>query len=174
MNIMIAAEAIREVPSQNAATTATANGTTYENGAAARVPSNNEDEYFRLVRTEALRVLQDEPEMERYLRLTVLAPHVASFEDAVIQTLCHRLLLPAATPLHSNNNTCDGDEAEESDNRYSMSPKGLRKLVHLCMESDMTEKGWTFAEAIRKDAAAVVERDPAMESILEVVLFAKG
>lgn len=151
------------------------NGDVVSNGEASAAPSSDIDEYYQRLRSEALQVLQDEPEMERLLRRTVLAPHVASFEDAVIQTLCHRLLLPSATPLNNNNiSNNDSDEDENENDRFPMSPQGLRKLIHLCMDSDMEEKGCTFPEAIRKDAMAVVERDPAMESILEVVLFAKG
>ncbi|KAG7356316.1 serine acetyltransferase [Nitzschia inconspicua] len=167
---MIAAESRPEArpPSSSQATCASANG--ISNG---DTLIRDDDDYYHRLRKEALRVIRDEPEMERLLRRTVLAPHVASFEDAVIQTLCHRLLLPSASPLNQDANNSNEDESV-NDDRYPVSPQGLRKLVHLCMDSDMEEKGWTFAEAIRKDAMAVVERDPAMESILEVVLFAKG
>ena len=177
---MIASEPAPHEPSssERASTTTvtTTNGTSIlSNGG--DVVDEERDEFYQRLRTEALQVLQDEPEMERLIRMTVLAPHVHSFEDAVIQTLCHRLLLPSATPLNHRSSSDISDEDDDKNNendRYPMSPKGLRKLVHLCMDSDMEEKGWTISEAIRKDAIAVVERDPAMESILEVVLFAKG
>jgi hypothetical protein len=147
------------------------------NQTAAAVAANGDTpqgEYFfqRLIR-EALQVLQDEPEMEHLLRITVLAPHVHSFDDAVMQTLCHRLLSPSSLLLNYESNVPD-DQEENRNVRHPMSSQGLRRLIHLCMDSDMEEKGSTFSEAIRKDAMAVVERDPATESILEVVLFAKG
>jgi Serine acetyltransferase, N-terminal len=167
---MIATEPIQQQEPLNSVTKSSTTMTGTPHGVNAPQNDDDGDEFYHRLKTEALRVLHDEPEMERLLRRTVLAPHVASFEDAVIQTLCHRLLLPSATPLHYSS----AEEEESENERYPMSPQGLRKLVHLCMDSDMKENGWTFPEAIRKDAMAVVERDPAMESILEVVLFAKG
>jgi hypothetical protein len=170
---MIASEPSQPEPSSQTAVVA--------NHKAAAIDVNRDtapdEDFYQRLRAEASQVLQDEPEMEQLLRRTVLAPHVQSFEDAVIQTLCHRLLLPSSTELNPNSYSNGSDVQEQGANKndlYPMSPQGLRKLIRLCMDSDMEEKGCTFSEAIRKDAMAVVERDPATESILEVILFAKG
>jgi hypothetical protein len=164
---MVASKPSQQAPSFQTAVIANHTATAIsENGDAA-----HSEYFFQRLRTEALQVLQDEPEMEQLLRITVLAPHVSSFDDAVIQTLCHRLLLPSTTLVNPRGVFSDEQNAND---RYTMSPQGLRKLVLLCKDSDIEEKGCSFSEAIRKDALAVVERDPATESILEVVLFAKG
>jgi serine O-acetyltransferase len=128
--------------------------------------SNVGDEFYFRLKGEAEDVMMSEPEMGRLLKQTVLAPHVHSFEDAVAQSLCHRLLLPS---VHSIPNI-----SQDDDDICPMSPVAFRKLVRQCMDSPLTEHGWTMAEAIRSDAKAVVERDPAMDTLLEVVLFAKG
>jgi hypothetical protein len=129
------------------------------------------DVCFERVRREALQVMKDEPELERLLRQTVLAPHVETFEDIIVQIMCHKLLLPTWTDATSE---ASSDTDQNDNNQYPMSPQGLRKLALQCMKSDIEEKGWLIGEAIRKDALAVVERDPAMDTLLEVVLFAKG
>lgn len=139
------------------------------------------DECYERLKRESLQVVEDEPEMERLLRQTTLAPVVSSFEDAVAQIMCQRLLLPARGGIdvispsfyNTSSNISENDE-ERVTSECPISPKGLRKLIHMCMKSEVKEAGWTMSEAIRKDAMAVVERDPAMDTILEVVLFAKG
>ena len=40
--------------------------------------------------------------------------------------------------------------------------------------SSILEMGWTLRQALRADAKAVVARDPAMNTLLQVVLFSKG
>ena len=136
------------------------------------------DDCFERLKQEALQVLEGEPELENLLRETILSPQVETFEDAIVQIMCHKLLLstwssgPVSTAM--NGNGPSGDSSSDVNIKYPMSPNGLRKLTKMCMESDIEEKGWSIGEAIREDALAVVERDPAMDTLLEVVLFAKG
>lgn len=132
------------------------------------------DECFERLKQEALQVLHDEPELENLLRQTILAPHVETFEDAIVQIVCHKLLLPTWSDRLTTMNGSGQRGDENNNNKYPMAPDGLRKLATMCMESDIEEKGWLIGEAIRNDALAVVERDPAMDTLLEVVLFAKG
>jgi hypothetical protein len=131
----------------------------------------DDDEFYHRLKREAEEVLIEEPEMARLLKQTVLAPCVKSFEDAVAQSLCHRLLLSS---VHSATRNSDPNCASDDDDICPMSPVAFLKLVRQCMDSPLQEHGWTMREAIRMDAKAVVERDPAMDTLLEVVLFAKG
>jgi len=59
------------------------------------------DELSLQLRDEAERVLRDEPELCYLLKNTVLAENVETFEDAVAQTVCFRLLLQ---PCNNNKN----------------------------------------------------------------------
>ena len=138
--------------------------------------SGSVDECFERLKQEALQVLNEEPELENLLRQTILAPHVETFEDAIMQIMCHKLLLPMWSDQSATANGAgqNGGSSSDANNKYPMSPQGLEKLAKMCMESDIEEKGWLIGEAIREDALAVVERDPAMDTLLEVVLFAKG
>ena len=122
------------------------------------------DELSLRLRREAREVQKQEPEMTSLLRLSVLAPGVETFEDAVASTLCYRLLVPPSCPVQRN-----GQGYPEA-----YSPEVLKELIRMAMSSNILEHGSTMSEAIRRDALAFVERDPAMDSILEVVLFAKG
>ena len=134
---------------------------------------DDDDEFYHRLKREAEKVLIEEPEMARLLKQTVLAPGVKSFEDAVAQSLCHRLLLSSVHSM-SKNNSASPNCTSDDDDICPMSPVAFLKLVRQCMDSPLQEHGWTMAEAIRMDAKAVVERDPAMDTLLEVVLFAKG
>jgi serine O-acetyltransferase len=54
-------------------------------------------------------------------------------------------------------------------------PSALRGIFQKAFQNqDSLEMGHTMKEAVRKDAMAVIDRDPACESLLEVVLFYKG
>lgn len=113
------------------------------------------------LRTEALETLEDEPELSHLLNLTVLAPGVASFEDAVASAVAYRLCShgsPAASAHYSQDL--------------------LRKLFADALRSrdpdTALEHGHFMADSVRADASTVVERDPACQTLLEVVLFNKG
>lgn len=139
------------------------------------------DPFFRQIRDEANRVLESEPELAPLLYKTILAPGVTSFEDAVAATVCHRLLLhddghhwcagaSATTPtsqLHGQG-TASGPALD------AFAPNSCRALLRQAFESEIRELGHTMGAAVRDDVAAVVDRDPAMDTYLEVVLFSKG
>lgn len=109
---------------------------------------------FDQLQEEANEALKNEPELESLLKHTVLAPGVKSFEDAVAMTVSHRML---SEPPPNN---VDGNM--------------IRDMLFEAFDSDVTENGHTMSEAVRLDALAFFDQDPACESILEVVLFFKG
>jgi serine O-acetyltransferase len=120
---------------------------------------------FRL-RTEALETLEDEPELAHLLNQTVLAPGVASFEDAVAASVAYRLCSsqPSATT------------AAAAASPYT--PELARQLFSEALRSKdlktSSEHGHFMSDSVRADAMAVVERDPACQTLLEVLLFNKG
>ena len=120
------------------------------------------DDLWVRLRQEALDTLEEEPEMEMLLRQTVLAPTANSFEDAVAATVCYRLLLNS-----------DKKSAAASHEIFSAETL-LQIITQAIFNEDQLEHGHTMAEAVRKDALAVLLRDPACETLLEVVLFMKG
>jgi serine O-acetyltransferase len=128
----------------------------------------NSDPFFRQLLEEANRVLESDPELAALLRKTVLAPGVNSFEDAVAATVCHRLL------LHDNDSHCAGPGGAGGASIDMFAPNSCRALFRQAFDSDVLELGHAMGAAVRDDVAAVVERDPAMDTFLEVVLFSKG
>ena len=119
------------------------------------------DDLSRRLRQEALEAMEDEPQLTMLLKNTVLAPGVRTFEDAVATTITYRLLLK---PCHDPNSVSQ-----------SFCPSSLRGILADALSCHKhTEAGHTMAEAVRKDALAVCDRDPAVDSVLEVVLFLKG
>jgi serine O-acetyltransferase len=122
------------------------------------------DEMSLEIRNEALRIEKDEPELRTLLRRTVLAPSVETFHDAVASTVCYRLLL---TP-------CNKTASPQSPVPI-FCPHSLQALIRECLaDSEILEMGHTMGEATIADAQAVCRRDPATDSVLEVVLFSKG
>ena len=128
---------------------------------------DNLDEMSKQLRREALEAIELEPELSTLLYRTVLAPNVVTFEDAVAMTVCYRLLLH---PQPTSNPTSSGG----SSNGPMFCPNSLYKILKNAMSSSELEYGHTMSEAIREDAKAVCRRDPAFETLLEVVLFSKG
>lgn len=124
------------------------------------------DELWTEMREEALKVLKNEPELGTLLHRTVLAPRVASLEDAVASTVCYRLLLQPCNK--SNLNASNGGPSA------MFCPDSLKQLIRDCISSEFLEMDHTMSHAIREDAKAVVRRDPATDSVLQVVLFSKG
>ena len=116
------------------------------------------------IREEALAVERDEPELSCLLRRTILAPSVVAFDDAVASTVCYRLLL---TP-------CTNGSSSNGSSRPTFCPNSLQALIRDAIASPMLELGHTMADAIQQDALAVCRRDPATDTLLEVVLFSKG
>ena len=55
-----------------------------------------------------------------------------------------------------------------------MCPLLLLETIHNAFLTSELELGHTMSEAVRADALAVVKRDPACDTLLEVVLFMKG
>lgn len=107
---------------------------------------------------EAKEVLEREPELCNLLYRTVLADGVETFEQAVASTITHRLMLAGGTP---NTSSC-------------FCPMTVRKILDDAFESPELEAGHTMADAVRRDALAAYSRDPACETVLEVILFYKG
>lgn len=123
---------------------------------------------FRL-RTEALETLEDEPELAHLLNQTVLAPGVTTFEDAVAATIAYRLCSE-----HQHRSTTDSSSFSSS----PYTPDMARQLFSDAFDSldvkTSLEHGHSMSESVRADAEAVVDRDPACQTLLEVILFNKG
>jgi serine O-acetyltransferase len=126
------------------------------------------DEMWMRLRTEALEACKDEPELSTLLNNTVLYPGIESFEDAVAATVCYRLLL----------HPCQSSSQQRGTSAPPMfCPSTLREILRGALsdnQESFLELGHTMAEAVRKDTLAVLDRDPACETLLEVVLFMKG
>lgn len=106
---------------------------------------------------EAKRVLENEPSLGSLLHRTVL--EADTFEHAVARTVCYRLLLQPCQPSLSS----------------PFCPHELHEILRSCFENtESLEAGHTMASAVREDCAAVCRRDPAMDTLLQVVLFSKG
>jgi serine O-acetyltransferase len=141
--------------------------------------NEEEEELFQQLWDEAVEVKQQEPELAVLLGRTVLAPGVESFEDAVAATVCYRLLLqPCNINFRTASMALGGlpqpPSLIPSEPPTMFCPNSLRALIRDSMDSPQLEQGHTMAHAIRQDALAVVRRDPAVNSVLEVVLFSKG
>lgn len=133
------------------------------------------DELSQRLHEEALQALQDEPELGMLLKNTVLAPGVRTFEDAIACTITYRMLL---RPCHTNNGaatTSSIKQAQSSSSPMMFCPNSLHAILHDALHSTaVLEAGHSMAEAVRRDALAICDRDPAVDSVLEVVLFLKG
>jgi serine O-acetyltransferase len=152
--------------------------------------SNSLDDMSRQLRQEAIEAAQEEPHLRMLLYNTVLAPGVQTFEDAVATTITYRLLLRPCTqpPLPSTTSTTTTTEGSSLP-PPAFCPYTLRGIIAQALQqsppvsskqppppddSVFTEGGHTLSEAIRRDAQVVLERDPAVDTLLEVVLFLKG
>lgn len=102
----------------------------------------------------------------------------------VASTVCYRLLLQpcvnnkanmmsaGASTTISNNGNSSSNSNHNSPTMFC--PSTLRTLIRSSMDLEVTEMGHTMSHAVREDALAYVRRDPAIDTILEVVLFSKG
>ena len=133
------------------------------------------DDLSRQLRREAIEAMHDEPELGPLLRNTVLAPGVRTFEDAVACTVAYRLLskpCPQTPPMQSVSTTGGAPAPAEIP---TFCPSSLRGIISGALHNDLLcEAGHSASEAVRLDALAVCDRDPAVDTVLEVVLFLKG
>ena len=146
------------------------------------VTTNNEemiestDELFLQLRSEAIQVVKNEPMLTGLLskvglldnttlasipttttqnRVCNISP-AKTFEEVISRIVAHRL------------SSCSGGT------EGNVCPQLLLHQIHESFVSTEEELGHTMSDAVRADAVAVVRRDPACETLLEVVLFMKG
>mmetsp|Transcript_2856 Transcript_2856/g.4252 ORF Transcript_2856/g.4252 Transcript_2856/m.4252 type:complete len:540 (+) Transcript_2856:68-1687(+) len=124
---------------------------------------NGTDPLLDRLRTEANEIVCGDPHLLPLLENSILSPEIESFEDAIAIIMAHRLttFCPPAFPI------------DKSTTGGSPSPF-LLGLLQDALASSETEAGHDMSYAIRADAEAIVDRDPACESLLEAVLFFKG
>lgn len=115
----------------------------------------DDDTLWTSIRQQALEIIQTEPLLTHLLNLTILHPQVDNLNAAVSRTVATRLI----SSCGSNHIMCVND---------------LSNAIQDETESDDLEYGHTMADAIRKDIQASLNRDPACESAIEVILFFKG
>lgn len=135
---------------------------------------DRDSDLYPQLHQEALNVKEQEPALSALLHHTVLNPGVSSFEDAVASTVCYRLLLLCRSNIYPQANVVDSTSTSTSTSNMVFCPNHLFELIRDSMSSPMLEYNHTMAHAIRQDILAVVHRDPAMDSILQVLLFSKG
>mmetsp|Transcript_28399 Transcript_28399/g.52400 ORF Transcript_28399/g.52400 Transcript_28399/m.52400 type:complete len:635 (-) Transcript_28399:88-1992(-) len=140
----------------------------------------SQDEMFLRLRREAAEVVKQEPilcmlltkaglidastlpaqlsnttnQYPNPITAAILEP-AKSFEEIISRIVSHRL------------STCSGGTE-------NICPKFLRDLLEDSFKGGELEMGHTMSEAVREDALAIVRRDPAVETLLEAVLFMKG
>ena len=135
------------------------------------------DELFLQLRSEAIQVVKNEPMLFGLLSKVGLLDNTTlasipttttksssacntspakTFEEVISRIVAHRL------------SSCSGGS------EGNVCPQLLLHGIHESFKSTELELGHTMSEAVRADAVAVVRRDPACETLLEVVLFMKG
>jgi len=122
--------------------------------------TKEQDDIFQSIKHEAQAVSEAEPLLKYLLSRTILDPHIKSFNDMIATTISHRL------------STLTG--CRNSSIRSDVCPNAVKDMISSALASDEMEMGYTMSEAVRLDAEACVRRDPACESVLEVVLYFKG
>eukprot|EP00934_Nitzschia_sp_Nitz4_P004662 Nitzschia sp. Nitz4//scaffold335_size18684//5600//7308//NITZ4_008769-RA/size18684-augustus-gene-0.11-mRNA-1//1//CDS//3329548273//4652//frame0 len=123
-------------------------------------------ELWSRLQAEADDALEQEPELTTLLQRTILSPAVHSLEDAIAFTICYRLL---QRPCYSNGNS----SAEPP----MFCPHSLNSILQEALYTTdpcLQELGHNMAEAVILDALAVLDRDPACDTLLEVILYMKG
>eukprot|EP00574_Skeletonema_japonicum_P009275 CAMPEP_0201722784 /NCGR_PEP_ID=MMETSP0593-20130828/7022_1 /ASSEMBLY_ACC=CAM_ASM_000672 /TAXON_ID=267983 /ORGANISM="Skeletonema japonicum, Strain CCMP2506" /LENGTH=629 /DNA_ID=CAMNT_0048213771 /DNA_START=1 /DNA_END=1890 /DNA_ORIENTATION=+ len=141
------------------------------NGGGVGVEKECDDELFLRLRREALQVAEKEPMVVHLLaKVGLLDPTnlnnnpknckniqpAKTFEEVISRIVSHRL------------SSCSGGA------EGNLCPTMLLQTIHDAFLAEELELGHTMSEAVRADALAVVKRDPACETLLEVVLFMKG
>ena len=133
------------------------------------------DELFLQLRSEAIQVVKNEPMLTGLLSKVGLLDNTTlasiptttqssacnispakTFEEVISRIVAHRL------------SSCSGGA------EGNVCPQLLLHGIHESFKSTELELGHTMSDAVRADAVAVVRRDPACETLLEVVLFMKG
>ncbi|KAL9187043.1 hypothetical protein ACHAXT_010763 [Thalassiosira profunda] len=123
----------------------------------------SDDEMFVRLRGEAAEVVRREPILSNLLSKVGLvdatvcgkSEPATSFEEIISRIVAHRL------------SSCSGKSE-------TICPDFLRKLIQESFDGGELELGHSMSEAVRQDALAVLNRDPACVTLLEVVLFFKG
>lgn len=114
------------------------------------------DPVFQQILEEGNRAKEEEPFFSCVLNKTIFSSDVSTFEELVALTICRRLV-------------------QSCGSKPDVCPKFLQKaMLEALMTQDHTEMGHLPQHAIREDCATYVRRDPACESLLEVILFFKG
>lgn len=115
--------------------------------------------------SEAKRVLEEEPVLQNLLNFTVLAKGCdgssGSLVDALAHTVCYRLLLKSP-------------QMSGSTGPPVFCPHALHSILLEAFKSEVKEYGHTMMDSVIEDIRAVIRRDPAMDTALQVVLFSKG
>ena len=144
---------------------------------------NNVDELlFLRIRQEAAAVVEREP------ILSMLLSKVGLLDEATLSKLSSNL----GKPLHCTSTIETAQSFEEVISRIvshrlsscsggseNICPNYLRHLLEesFSIRSDddsHLELGHTMSYSVREDAMAILKRDPAVETLLEAVLFMKG
>lgn len=128
---------------------------------------------WKRLQEEAFEALEDEPELKTLLNRTVLAPGVSSFEEAIAMTVCYRLLQTPCTVARTINSSPPLPSTTREPPVFC--PNSLNEILRQALiNPEDLELGHTMSEAVRHDIMAVLDRDPACDTLLEVVLFMKG
>ena len=117
-----------------------------------------QEQLYTLLKGEATQVGEAEPILKCLLSRTILHPEAKTFNDIIAITIAHRL------SSLTNSSTSEPD----------VCPNSIRRMLSSALESSELELGHTMAEAVRLDALSCVRRDPACESVMEVILYFKG
>ena len=126
----------------------------------------DDDPLFQQLKREAEEVARREPILTTLLsRVGLLniptlstsneCKPATSFDETISRIVAHRL------------SSCSGGSA-------MVCPIYLQSMFQSGFDSNELEFGHTMSEAVREDALCVWRRDPACETLLEVVLFMKG
>jgi serine O-acetyltransferase len=146
------------------------------------VSQSSSESLWQRLQQEAIEAIHDEPELRFLLHSTILAPEVNSFEEAVAMTVAFRLLGQVPCPSKAadamNNALQAGTSTLPPIQQASpvvFCPHSLYGILkEALLNSSNRVLGHTMSEAVQKDVMAVLDRDPACDTVLEVVLFMKG
>lgn len=124
--------------------------------------NDTSDTLWASIRQEAIQLTQTEPLLKPLLEQTILSPQSITLQHAISRTIASRLV-----------SSCNNNNGNNTGNT-TMCLEGMTQTMIEAMESDELEYGHTMADAVRDDIKAILDRDPACHSGLEVVLFYKG
>jgi len=127
---------------------------------------STDKELWSQIISEATDVELNEPLMSTQLRWLILHPENLTFSEIVARTISYRLTMMGG----GNNRTT----TTASPTHLAMSENDVYTIFMTALQSPELEMDHTMEEAIRMDAIACIHRDPACETLLEVILFYKG